>query len=472
MNLYTIPHSLRLGVNFILLLTFAFTSQAASYIAVKPKGGDGMYALFKKYRITPNSCNISHFKEINRIKNIEKLLTGRTYQLPVMIMPYNGKSITSSLPLINKSTATKVMNYNKLLYSSKLRKKTYQQSRIIWVQYYDINSCSKRTNTQKVKSSKVSPQLVKHTSKNTIIATKEERDYISKSIKAVNSVPDKKLLPDLETKSIEKLESEINKEEIKTAERVNLNNSALLKTRTVPIFGSDFEEIRIQSDALKNKVYFLVSGHGGPDPGTMYGKDKDALCEDEYAYDITLRLARKLMEHGANVHMIVQDANDGIRNEMYLKIDKDERCITGYPLVLNQRLRLTQTTDAVNDLFRVYRKKGIAEKDQLALNIHIDSQDKDTRKDVYFYYQDDNTTSFQVAKRLQNTLNQKYDEQSGRDYTGTISSRKLFVMRNTQPPTVYMELGNLQNESDQKRFLFSSNRQALAEWLYDGIAGE
>ena len=103
-----------------------------------------------------------------------------------------------------------------------------------------------------------------------------------------------------------------------SAANSNVSATAGLRTRTVPILGPDFKEIRIQDEALKNKVYYLVSGHGGPDPGTIYRGQNMMLCEDEYAYDVTLRLARKLMEHSATVHMIVQDPNDGIRNEMYL----------------------------------------------------------------------------------------------------------------------------------------------------------
>ncbi|MEO5582802.1 MAG: N-acetylmuramoyl-L-alanine amidase, partial [Saprospiraceae bacterium] len=181
---------------------------------------------------------------------------------------------------------------------------------------------------------------------------------------------------------------------------------------------------------------------------------------------------RKLMEQSARVYMIVQDPNDGIRNETYLEIDKDERCITGFPLVLNQRLRLTQTTDATNDLYRSNRKAGVADRDQLAVHIHVDSRAKDMRKDVYFYYQENNKISEAIARNLQQSLDKKYQEHSGREYTGTISCRNLFVMRNTLPSTVYMELGNIQNDADQKRLLFSSNRQALAEWLYSGIVGE
>ncbi|MBK7609614.1 MAG: N-acetylmuramoyl-L-alanine amidase [Saprospiraceae bacterium] len=458
----------RLGVIFILFLT-EFTSFAAvTYVQIKPKSGENLFMLFRKYAIEPNSCNINHFKEINRIKNLEKILIGVTYNLPILKYQYNGKSITTSIPNMDRPTAVKIMNYNKSLYQNKLKKVPYTENKIVWV-VYDQLGCKKGSSPDVAEKSKpnglAKPTLVASKEKSTLTKVTIASSSSESNIKPINSAPVKDMTGNIKT------EPNIRENEAIIATETTTNATAL-KTKIVPIFGPDFQEIRIVSEELKNKVYYLVSGHGGPDPGTMYKGSKMTLCEDEYAYDVTLRLARKLMEHGATVHLIVQDPNDGIRNESYLKIDHDEKCITGYPLVLNQRLRLTQTTDAVNDLYRKYRKQGVDMKDQIAVHIHIDSRHEDMRKDVYFYYQEGNQNSTAIAKRIQNTLDQKYKEQSGREYTGTISSRNLFVMRNTLPSTVYMELGNIQNQLDQKRIVYSSNRQALAEWLYDGIAAE
>ena len=33
----------------------------------------------------------------------------------------------------------------------------------------------------------------------------------------------------------------------------------------------------------------------------------------------------------------------------------------------------------------------------------------------------------------------------------------------------YIEIGNLQNKKDQRRILYSVNRQALAEWIAQGV---
>jgi N-acetylmuramoyl-L-alanine amidase len=42
-------------------------------------------------------------------------------------------------------------------------------------------------------------------------------------------------------------------------------------------------------------------------------------------------------------------------------------------------------------------------------------------------------------------------------------------MKNTYPPTVFIELGNINHERDQKRLIVTDNRQALANWLRDGL---
>ncbi|MBK8153354.1 MAG: hypothetical protein IPK61_10060 [Saprospiraceae bacterium] len=90
---------------------------------------------------------------------------------------------------------------------------------------------------------------------------------------------------------------------------------------------------------------------------------KYTLCEDEYAYDVSLRLAKKLMEEGATVHIIVQDKNDGIRDEKYLDCDEDEICATGCQIPISQKKRLRQACQksircTVNIKRRVSRNSG------------------------------------------------------------------------------------------------------------------
>ena len=87
--------------------------------------------------------------------------------------------------------------------------------------------------------------------------------------------------------------------------------------------------------------------HLGPDPGAIGRVGKHELHEDEYAYDIALRLARNLMQEGAEVHIIIQDSKDGIRNDAYLSNSKRETCM-GDPIPLNQVQRLQSNTSFVS----------------------------------------------------------------------------------------------------------------------------
>lgn len=237
------------------------------------------------------------------------------------------------------------------------------------------------------------------------------------------------------------------------------------KTVRHEIFGPRYADVEIIDDQLKGAVFHLVPGHGGPDPGAVgtYGNWK--LCEDEYAYDVTLRLARNLIQHGATVYMIIKDPNDGIRDDSYLKPDKDEVCYPNQRIPLNQQQRLKQRTDAVNSLYLKHRGSF-----QRMIIIHLDSRSHGQNIDVFFYHDKRSEAGKRAATTLKNTFQRKYDQhQPGRGYKGTVSDRNLYVVRNSHPVAVFIELGNINHKRDQQRFIIPSNRQALANWLFEGL---
>ena len=244
-----------------------------------------------------------------------------------------------------------------------------------------------------------------------------------------------------------------------------VNTAAANVTRRFEIFGEKYADVEIIDGQLNGAVYHLVAGHGGPDPGAVGRYGDWQLCEDEYAYDITLRLARNLIQHGATVYMITRDPNDGIRDDSYLKPDKDEVCYPNLPIPLNQNRRLKQRTDAVNSLYDKHRGSF-----QRMIAIHIDSRSRGENIDVFFYHAKGSSKGKRAAEILQKTFQRKYDQhQPGRGYHGTVSDRNLYVVRNTRPVAIYIELGNINHTRDQQRFIIPSNRQALANWLYEGL---
>ena len=237
------------------------------------------------------------------------------------------------------------------------------------------------------------------------------------------------------------------------------------KTLNFNIFGSKYANVEIKSNELKGAIYYLKSGHGGPDPGAVGKYQNHMVCEDEYAYDVTLRLARNLIEKGATVYMITIDKNDGIRDESFLKADKDEVCYPNQTIPLNQVKRLHQRVEAVNQL---YNKNGNAF--QRLVVIHVDSRSKGENIDIFFYHDSKSNTGKRTATILQNTFNNKYNKhQPGRGYRGTVSSRNLYVLKNTYPAGVYIELANINHQRDIKRLIILDNRQAVANWLSEGL---
>ena len=147
-----------------------------------------------------------------------------------------------------------------------------------------------------------------------------------------------------------------------------------------PLFGKSQAAYSVTSSSLRGAVFYLVSGHGGPDPGCIGKYQGHELHEDEYAYDIILRLGKELLKRGAKVHFIIQDSKDGIRNTAILKNSKRETCM-GKPIPLNQVERLQQRCDAIN---RLYRKDKSGYK--RAIFIHVDSRGRRKQTDTYFYH--------------------------------------------------------------------------------------
>ena len=232
------------------------------------------------------------------------------------------------------------------------------------------------------------------------------------------------------------------------------------------LFGKKLADVPVTSNRLQGACFYVVSGHGGPDPGAIGKIGKVELHEDEYAYDVALRLARNLMQEGAEVHIIIQDAKDGIRDDSYLSNSKRETCM-GDVIPLNQVQRLQQRCNKINALYQKDRKNYSYCR---AIFIHVDSRSKGKQTDVFFYHSNKKAVSKRLANNMKDTFESKYGKhQPNRGFSGTVSGRNLYVLSHTTPASVFVELGNIQNSFDQRRLVINSNRQALAKWLMEGF---
>jgi N-acetylmuramoyl-L-alanine amidase len=412
------------------LLTFAAIGASKNHPVAKVKKGENIEKLLKRYLLTPHNCNIESFCDLNNIKSRKKILAGKIYKLPLLIMDFNGKSIRTSIGTKDMNMAKKVESLNTALLKAGIRDKNYKENKKIWVPLAEFD-CGK-----------------------------EEKNTVSET----------------PTLSIDKKADEVTalgKDETKTSNELKTITGTELKRKGikeihVPLMGDGYDIVHIEDFSLAGQVFYIISGHGGPDPGAMCMDCPSKMCEDEYAYDVSLRLARDLMQHGATVHMIVQDLNDGIRDEKYLKCDNDELLIGKSKIPLSQKQRLRDRSATINRLYNKYKKQGV--KVQKAIEIHVDSRSKNTRQDVFFYYNKNNKSSVALAKTVQDVFESKYDQhQKDRGYQGFVEDRGLHMVRSVLPAMVFVELANITNAEDQKRLLVNSNRQALANWLFEGL---
>lgn len=390
-------------------------------LTVKANKGDGVYSVLRKYNLDGEPCNFQQFYKLNDLKKNDGLQIGVEYTLPILIVEYDGKSIRSTLTIDDWDMAVDIKNYNEDIKDLGLRKTHYVDSRILWVPHH-LYGCGGITS-------------------------------VNIDVKAPVTATDTSPSSDL-PKTTEK-----------PASKTTVSTGVTIKEE---LFGKTYETVTVSNQSLKGKVYYIVSGHGGIDPGTMCTDCAHTLCEDEYAYDVSLRLSRSLMEKGATVHIITQDT-DGIRDSKYLSCDTDETTLGGQKVAASQKNRLAQRTHKINQLYAKHKAEGV--KEQYAMFIHIDSNHKEKRMDVYFFHHEQSKTGKKLAQNLQETIRNKYAQhQADRGYKGDIRSRNLYVVKNTHPPAILVELGNIKNTNDQKRIMLSGNRQALADWMAEGLA--
>ena len=396
-----------------LVLTGQDLFQPKNCMTVVAGAGEDVPLLLQRYGLSDFSCNITQFFKINKLREDYRLKSGATYKLPLWVIPYNGKSIRSTLQLDNWQTAKRIETYNKNAQKSGLRSDDFLQSKKLWVPFHEIEC--------------------------------EGTD-----VAAISSKPG----------------------QVKLAAEPELSPTGETSTkgsRVFPIFGPRYAKTPLASSRLKGKVFYLISGHGGPDSGAQGKRAGHTLCEDEYAYDVTLRLLRLLVSHGATAYMIVRDVNDGIRDENYLFCDKDEVVWGNLSIPRGQKERLEQRTNLINQLTVKHLRAG--QRDQTVIEIHVDSRSHDAKTDVFFYYRPESDESKALAQHIHRTFLEKYLKLRGqRGYNGTVTPRYLHTLKETTcQRAVYIELANIRNDWDQQRLVIKNNRQAVANWLFHAL---
>jgi len=393
---------------------------AAEYFQTKALPGDGIYSMLRRYKLDGYRCNFDRFYQLNKMQKGSGLRAGKAYLLPIEVFDFDGRTIRSTIGNNDWNTAVQIRDYNLALVELGLLEASYDKSMRLLVPFH-IDNCTDQS------ISIPSP-----------VETDPEEETAQNNVNSSSS---------------------------------NDASSASGGKRVFPIFGPDYAYTPLASTKLRGQVFYVVGGHGGPDPGAIGQRANNRLCEDEYAYDVALRLCRNLIAHGATAYMINRDPNDGIRNDLYLDCDTDEVIWGNIRQSANQKTRLTQRSDVINGLYEKHRLQGVNK--QQVIVVHVDSRSRSQRTDLFFYHHPSSEEGLALARQMHRTMRQKYRRyRANGEYHGTVTARDLHMLRECKPTTVYIELANIRNSHDQQRIVLQRNRELLADWMLEGLMGQ
>lgn len=190
------------------------------------------------------------------------------------------------------------------------------------------------------------------------------------------------------------------------------------KTNQIPLFG---------------KVIYIDIGHGGSDPGAMYG----GVLEKNINLEIGKKLEQKLTNLGAIVYLTRYDDYD----------------LSVTYTVNNKRSDLSRRSNLINksncDLF---------------ISIHLNAEESGLWKGAQVFYNSKNDINEEIAsifekhfkKELNSTRNKKIDN-------------TLYLLKRIERPGVLLEVGFLSNANDRYLLKQASYQNKISDVISNAI---
>lgn len=227
---------------------------------------------------------------------------------------------------------------------------------------------------------------------------------------------------------------------------------------------------------LKGWTVVLDPGHGGIDPGAIVSnKDGKArsvyVVEDEYVYDIALRVYELLRLNGAEVGLTVISPNHLIRNNYRASVtfvheqnevyNDEKRNQSRSNSVRPGGRNLLQRVRIANRYFKRARKGK-----SLFISLHADNSPGRPKGPLAIYL----NRRGRVDRRSRTFAQVMRKALHHPDIPALIRGRNLGVLRNNRAyAEILVEVHNMHDRGDAYRLRFHKNRQRCAERIVKGI---
>lgn len=239
------------------------------------------------------------------------------------------------------------------------------------------------------------------------------------------------------------------------------------------IAGAEAKGGGAKNGPLYGKVIIIDPGHGGNDPGASGMHRGKKVVENEYCYDVALRLARLVKASGGLVFFTVRDPNEkNPRNWSPQEVFPDNRnevfALDGKVVVAGTR-GIRKRIAFGNQILRRYPKHRIA-----WVSIHFDVVGKNMNVEGVRIIATNPTSS--LVRGLVggfadvNRLRDEFPVVENGDPSHGIRRLLVLGLENKVRDKVLIELGNFRNTEDVWRIRNPKVRESYARAIAKGLA--
>lgn len=237
-----------------------------------------------------------------------------------------------------------------------------------------------------------------------------------------------------------------------------------------------FRKVKNRSQPLKGWRIVLDPGHGGRDPGAIVsnkdGQNRSVhVVEDEYVYDLTIRVMERLVLYGADVEMTVISPNhlkrDNVpadatfvneKNEVYNDATYNRR---KDPMVRPGSHNIGRRVTVANR----FLSKG-SRKRTLFLSVHADNSPSRPKGPLVIYQKRGGRVD-RPSRRFAQVMQKSLDHPA---VPSQIGSRNMAVLRNNKAGAeILVEIRNVSFKGDAWALRFHGKRQEDAERIVRGV---